>query len=384
MEGRIVKTDLNVAIFAWIPNAAASLESLEEAFEDYTEGKIDLNLELWDPYETAVSDDGLLQIHDFDLVEIDLVRLDDLLNDPRFGGLDPLPTNLIQDSDKLVGAARALRTHHQEYFVPHWICGNYLVHSSKLKTISRAESFDDLLCAIDSIDGAVLADLAGSATLGEFYADAVLDQLGAEEARKHLISLATKQELYPFARKNLVALATRMKEHHRRYREHYHDYKPHIYAEDIADGGNEVLIGYSERMYYVDRWRVEDPLQDKVKANEFVVRQFPFAESSQGTPSWVDGFVIPKGRIASNGSAITEFLQFISSTKGYETFVNADWKAPAYLLPASVAGYSETLLKSQPLLPQFQREASSALVMDEPLLYQAVRVAGKLLNDEIN
>ncbi len=51
-------TDLNVAVFAYLPDASTAVEKLEETFERRY-ASIDLDLELWNPYDDAFEDDGL-------------------------------------------------------------------------------------------------------------------------------------------------------------------------------------------------------------------------------------------------------------------------------------------------------------------------------------
>lgn len=118
-------TDLNVAIFAYLPDASTAVEKLEEAFEQRY-SSIDLDLELWNPYKDAFKDDGLSQIVDFDLVEIDTCRIDELMGG-AFGGLDQIPDEIRHGAGHYVGPAKAIMaTDINAYVVPHWVCGNYL------------------------------------------------------------------------------------------------------------------------------------------------------------------------------------------------------------------------------------------------------------------
>ena len=72
-----------------------------------------------------------------------------------------------------------------------------------------------------------------------------------------------------------------------------------------------------------------------------VIRQFPFSTNSNGTPSWIDGFVIPKGKLAEKRAAIVAFLSFVKSEEVYMPFAEpAKYLAPSYLLPAISARYN--------------------------------------------
>lgn len=98
--------DLNAAIFSYLPDAATAIEKLEDIFEQKY-SSIDLDLELWNPYDDAFEDDGLSQIVNFVIVEIDTCRIDELMNG-AFGGIDKIPTEVLRDSETYVGPAKAI------------------------------------------------------------------------------------------------------------------------------------------------------------------------------------------------------------------------------------------------------------------------------------
>lgn len=178
-------TDLNVAIFAYLPDASTAIEKLEDSFERRY-ASIDLDLELWNPYDDAFEDDGLSQIVDFDIVEIDTCRIDELMRG-AFGGIDAVPTEIRRAPDHYVGPAKAItKTEIGKYVVPHWVCGNYLQVWSTNNDVVNATTFESFLKAVDpAANKPVLAAMWGSTVLGEYYADAVLDLCGQRARRRH-------------------------------------------------------------------------------------------------------------------------------------------------------------------------------------------------------
>lgn len=108
---------LNVALFAFLPDASAAIERLERDAEKYTHDQghdIDFDFELWDPYSDAVDDNGLGRISEFDLVEIDCCRLKELI-EGGFGGLDPLTSASVQNPATYVGPAKTMLARTTDY-----------------------------------------------------------------------------------------------------------------------------------------------------------------------------------------------------------------------------------------------------------------------------
>ena len=329
--------DLNVAVFAYLPDASTAIERLEEAFEQ-RHASVDLDLELWNPYDDALEDDGLAQIADFDVVEIDTCRIDELMNG-SFGGLDPIPAEVRCPPDAYWGPARVIaRTEIGAYVVPHWVCGNYLQVWSTNTDVVNAGSFEAFLMAVDpAARRPVLAAMWGRTGLGEFYADAVLDIDGPDKAKAHLIALSTgSANLDERAKNAVLALIEELALENQRHLEHYDNHSYYL-ARQFAQCKSAVLIGYSERLYYSERELQLTPGQDPpvIQPEDMVIRPFAFAVKSQGTPAWTDGFVIPKGRLTGKRAAIVAFLRFIQSNDAYEVFARpAPYLAPTYLLPA--------------------------------------------------
>lgn len=374
-------TDLNVAIFAYLPDASTAIEKLEELFEGrFT--SIDLDLELWNPYDDAFEDDGLSQIVDFDIVEIDTCRIDELMRG-AFGGIDALPAEIRRPSQDYVGPAKTItKTEIGKYVVPHWVCGNYLQVWSTNIDVRNATTFQSFLQAVDpAANKPVLAAMWGSTGLGEYYADAVLDMYGPNKARAHLIALSKGEaDLDEQAKNAILALVKELSAQNQSNLSHYYDHS-YYFPRLFANAQNAVLIGYSERLYYCERELQLTPgkYPPIIKPADIVIRQFNFGSKSQGTPSWTDGFVIPKGRLAKKRAAIVAFLQFIQSNAAYEVFAEpAKYFAPSYLLPATEAAYDKDspLVAKQPLLPAFHHAMSETFPVSNSELWKGIRTAG--------
>ncbi len=379
-------TKLTVAIFAWLPDAAAALETLEESFEAAHE-RIDLELELWNPYKDTVADDGLQQTQRFDVVEIDVCRLPELI-DGAFGGLDMMPPELRGEPRRYVKAAQALVAGTQgAYVAPHWVCGDFLVFWTGNQALAAAGTLSEILDALDPAQGRpLLADLWGSSTLGALYADAVLDLRGAEFARAHLEQLAAGgAELDEEAAAAVVRLASELPTRFREYLKHYHDLN-WVYPRHFADTPGAALLGYSERLYHAQRELQLDPDRELpiIRAEEIVVRPLPFGTTSRGTPCWLDGFVIPQGKLGPKRGAITSFIRFALSEKGYLAFVEPTAYQPAtYLLPAHENGYSEAIVERQPAIGEYRDALDGAMLIDGWGLWQGLRAAGDTLEKRI-
>ena len=388
------KTDLHVGIFMYLPNASSAIERLEKTFEESEAGKdIDVDFELFDPYSSADDIDKFRnKIASFDLVEIDLVRLDDLLGaDPV---IEQLPSSVVYPAEQFVsGAVTVASSSQAKYLLPHWVCGQYFVQWEANDLLKNARTFSDILNALDYNCGRpLLADMAGSTGLGEFYADAVLDIGGEQFARDHFAHLRTLEsvgpnDLFQEARFAVRSLFCEIAPEVRNQIGYLHDEANHVFPTRFTRNACSALIGYSERLYYVQRELSLslDPNLRKLEKGELLIRQFPFSNSSKGTPTWVDGFVIPKGKLGEKEKAIEGFLKFVSGEDGYEPFVvPAAWPpTSSYLLPAHVNGYSDSLVEKQPIIEEYRNASNNPFTMNESSLWRSIRRVGKALEADL-
>lgn len=378
------RTDLSVAIFAYLPDASTAIEQIEQRFERRYPG-IDLDLELWNPYDDAFEDDGLSQIVNFDIVEVDSCRIDELMAG-EFGGLDEIPIEVRSQPNGLVGPARTIAsTGIGKYLVPHWVCGNFLVLWKENAADANATTFESFLKAVGPTSKRpVYAVMWGKTGLGEFYADYMIDTQGADVARKHLIDLNSgAAQIDPNARDAIVELANTLSIDNRANLEHFSNHS-YVLPRQFATDHNSVLLGYSERLYYAERELQITPMMypPQTSDSNLSVKQFSFSTASRGTPTWTDGFVIPKGRSAEKRAAIAAFLQYIQSEDAYLTFAEpAPYLAPSYLLPATVASYDpkSSIVKKQPLLPNYNAVLDGSFPVSDSATWQGMRKAGGII-----
>ena len=382
-QGRPGRVDLEVGIFMWLPDASTAIERLERDFERVHPG-IDLDLRLVDPYSDDAESGGLALMTQLDLIEIDAVRLDELMAG-GFGGLDPLPDGVVRAADDYVEpAATVARSDRRRYFAPHWICGYSLVLWADGGR--RPTSFGDLLDRLDPADGRpLLADMGGKGALGELYADAVVDLMGIDAARAHLVALARRPQapLVAEAAAAVAALANELAIDHRANRSHYHDHAD-VYPRSFATQRGAAVIGYSEALYHANRELAVAPGGEPIGEGDVVVMAMPFGEGSRGTPAWVDGFVVPAGTPAAKREAVAAFLRFIVTDDGYRPFARPDpYRPPSYLLPAAKSAYAGEIGRMQPGLSDLAGAIVPSLLMDSPALWQGMETAGKRLQERL-
>ncbi len=383
----IEKCDLNVALFAWLPDMALVFEQVEKDFENrYPE--YNLEIEAIDPYSNEGYGifNGINNFYDFDIVEIDYYRFNDL-NRVNPSSLDSIPKQFVVNND-YVGGASKITNENLSFFVPHWICGNNLVYRTSNKQLDKAESFNEILESLNPKTTPLNVDFYGKATLGEYYADAVLDTYGENEARKHLKELGTNKntKLKSDIVKKIKLLFEEINPKFRDKIEQFHDFS-YLYPEDFYTEPRSVLLGYSERLFYVEKTKKETELiawsEVKLESNDYQIKQFSFSDKSQGTPSWVDGFVIPAGKSKDKESAIATFLTYITSPKAYSVINKEQSYMPArYLLPAYKSAFQE-LSKKSPLILKYLNTQENIFLIDDESIYEGIRKAGKELSKEI-
>jgi hypothetical protein len=255
--------------------------------------------------------------------------------------------------------------------------------------VTGARTFDELLAALDPAQGRPLvADLYGSTGLGEFYADAVLDQRGAADARRHLVALGMdpQERVDDRAVAAVLALVNEMAPPYRYNTAHFHDHT-YVYPREFAQSRGTTLIGYSERLYYAERELLltPDSKLPRITEADVSVKPLAFAAASNGTPSWVDAFVVPRGKLAPKRREIAAFLSFATSKCGYAPFIQpAVYPAvPSYLLPAMESAYDADVAAKEPVLGTFRDQLDGSLVIDDPHMLNGLKKAGKVIRSQL-
>jgi hypothetical protein len=391
------KASLNVAIFGYIPDSDAVATRLKKAFAKCNSG-YDLCLTPLDPYHD--SDQGgmesLQHFGNFDVVEIDLCRLEDM-RDGKIG-LDALPLQewtWYPTVDAVAGSAKAIVSSpdFRRYAVPHWICQNYMIRWAGNAPLKSAPLADELS---PTQGKSVLGDFWGATGLGEFYANALANKVGPVAAEKSLRKLAalssgqspTITDLDETARNAVITLASRLPRQFRTHPAYYHNHSE-LYAWTFATNKKAIFIGYSEQLFYT---KLSDDAANTAAsptpicpADVSVAPLSFFGDGAKGTPSWADGFVVPKGKLAAKKPAIERFIKFATTPEAYACFEQPEPEfAAANLLPAYEAVYTDAGTKrDEPLLPVFHDTFDASFVIDHSDVWRGMKVAGGLLEQAI-
>jgi len=378
---------LKVAIYSWIPEAAFATEKLERQFEKKYPN-IDLDIELFDPYASNSNKSeffALDAIRKFDLVEIDIVKLDELIKG-KYGGIDKIPTELIKPKDFYIsGPSEFLQSNRGQYVIPHWVCGNFFVTWKNNHQLANAQSYEDFRTYLSDSGNPLFADIYGGGTLGEYYADAMLDIYGARKAKKHFEEIANAKKILldDKAKDRVIKLITELPRTYRKKLSKYH-YLPSIYPKEFAANKNSSLIGYSERLYHVERatqFHPQSGYLPLIKPEDIVVKQFSFSNKSKGTPTWIDGFVIPKGKYNTKQKEIQLFIDFVLSEEGYDCFLNPRQYFPSSnLMPASKDIYS---IRKHEILRKYLKVFDDSFIISSTQLYSGIDKAGEELKKKV-
>ena len=104
----------------------------------------------------------------------------------------------------------------------------------------------------------------------------------------------------------------------------------------------------------------------------------------KGTPSWVDGFVIPKGKLEPKKAIIEKFLQFIIRPEAYECFARPEPRfSVVNLLPAYATVYENAAANDEPLLTTFRDNFDVSFPVFHSEVWKGMKAAGKILEVEL-
>ena len=389
------RIEISAAVFSFIPDGGFAIKRLKHDFEEYAKKQgleVDLSVDLLDPYAEPKDKNPEPALR-YDISEIDLAVYGRIAKD----GTEPFESleAMVQPPTDAVGPANsAMQKAWSKYIVPHWICGNFFAFWSDDEKLKTATTFQATLAALDPAEkGFVEGDLWGSSTLGEFYADAIIDTLGVDEARKHLLSLASTDDssvaaaLNPEAVNALRALTEKLDPNHKKKRKELHEVG-NVFPRAFADQKSSALLGYSEQLYYVELEYREEPWLENtlpLAENRLTIRQFNFGEKSAGTPTWCDAFLVPKhGEISvKKKKAIKAFLAFVTSKEGYDCFEEPrEGVAEAYLLPA-YRHIIEAEGAKMPLLKDYVAVIDESFPILDFEIYRGIRKAGGALKEKL-
>ena len=169
-------TTLRVALYPYVPERYAVFALLAREFQRRNPG-VALDLVEVDPKKDYY-EDGLLDL-EADVYEIDSILLTDMLDK-----IVPLSVSLANFSPE---AVEAVTRNGQVYAVPHWLCGNFLFYRKDNVAVRNAVTWNDLIKALGQQKRAMLFDLFGRLTIGEWYMTVLADRLGVSAAQKEIL-----------------------------------------------------------------------------------------------------------------------------------------------------------------------------------------------------
>jgi thiamine pyridinylase len=392
------RRQLRVALYPYVPQKADMYWKLEREFED-SHPDIDLRyIDLGADYYGGQLVDAL-KSSQADVFEVDTVFLRDLVDEKL---IQELPSEGLTPKDTFLQVASDASTIDGKlYGIPHWVCGNFLFfrkddpERSKFEKLFSLDGMERIIGRPASQEQGLLVDMQGKSTLGEKYLDAVLDiYRDPNEALKHISSASPDIE----AVRSLTRLFSLCpgglcdsEKHHN---------SDQFYAKQFAHRKSRVLIGYSERMYYVvDEFingvredeaavgSISFPLNDATKTYDPVgvydvdAVSAPLADTGSKGLAWVDVLTIRVGLDPQKRKDALELITFFNSEKfTAELLIPAFGSAPRYLLPARNSLYNNRgILQAAPLYAKFHEVMKQSVALTAPKLNDKLRAIGKVL-----
>lgn len=246
---------------------------------------------------------------------------------------------------------------------------------------------------------ALLCDFKGKSTLGEKYLDALLDLYqNPAEALKRVDPKSLDTEVVHYLSRVFSlcpgGLCDSVKHHE----------SGQYYAKQFAHRKARVMVGYSERMYFV-----VDEFLNGVREDEPAVGDIEFSEATNykakgkfdvdvvpaplADPkvangvkmlAWVDVLTVSAAcdeTVREDAMNLIHFFNDAAFTR--ELLVPEFGQAPRYLLPARASLYAdETLTNAAPLYTRFYSIMKNSVAITGPNLNQKLRDIGKNIDKE--
>lgn len=315
---------LRVAFYPYVPDRYAIFTLLAREFQRQHEGTVVQLIEVdqnKDYYE-----DGLSTL-DADIYEIDSILLSEMLTK-----IAPLNAAL---SDFAPEAIEAVTRNGQVYAIPHWLCGNFLFFRKDQTAIRDAQTWDDLAEALHKQRKAMIFDLFGRLTLGEWYITLLAERVGMSAAQAQVMAESEPDSGAVDILNSILATCPtglcRSKA--------FHD-RTGYYARAFVRGEALAYIGYSETLRYGLQEAIDNCGLEKscLSPNEIAVRRLPGLSGNAANEGvgWVDGLAISAQLSGVKRDLALKFIEFVTSPEGYKLALEpaSSLEAPRYLLPA--------------------------------------------------
>lgn len=350
------KTQLRVALFPYIPDAAADsyralMDSLERRFERM-HPEVDLVLRPLNPaddfYDWETLKHWLRQEPDtagYHVVEVDALLLGELADS---GYVAPWSADTRDWHPATLPAVTHNGVH---YGIPHWLCNFFVI--SRAPDVTAARNVDELRAALSLAPvgrARLVGDMQGSWELPSLYLDAWADEHGPAQLSSAVTQVldASVQTAFSQLAKECAQGATNP------CLDQYDDNELAPVA--LANGQAHALIGYSERLHVVLR---ESPrLRDSL-----AVATAPLGRGDQPVV-FVDALVRRSDCNYACRRASDAFATFLNAPATHEwilmSYDAAVRRVPRYVIPATRSAFRTPGLRNDRFYPTIEEQLRNA------------------------
>lgn len=344
---QLPRRELIVSMYPFIPNPDNFYRKLETKFEA-ANPEIDLIIKLNDSY---YDEEGIIK-EMADLYEVDCILLKDFIAKKK---IQKIPDYYSLPLDRILPAANIVYQDRQLYGVPHWICGNFLIYNKTDSLLTSAKTLNDLQTVFGSnppLSKGLLIDMKGKLTLGELYADGLMDQYKNVDSVKkyvalnHLDTLITIPNL---CRVQGMTFADWGRD------DDYHN-KNFFYQKQFAKGNGRAFVGYSESLYTIlDEINNACSKEEKCFDQKNIsIKEWALSDQGSTPVGWVDALCLDAGLSGTKLKDAMKFISFCVNVDTYHLALIPDYgDSPRYLLPAYKDYFTDQLiLDKAPLYSQ--------------------------------
>ena len=370
-SGEDERTVLRVVTYPWIPDAggdgfAALTRFIEEDFEDKFPD-IDLQLrpiaDSFGVYDLDADDGGAGPLtrwltneptsspthgdnDGYHLVEIDTL----LLGDIHERGLIAEWSD-IDDGDWHEAAKQAVDIDGSILGVPRFLCGHFIM--SREPAITAANNVDELLSALDSLDGdtrRLSGNFLGSWNSAALYIDAWIDTYPESAPIQAFGAQSGTLDLDPEVLADLDALSLRCDMDGQNWclDGTYDDYSdPDRAAKEFGRGLAASTFGYSERLHYI----IKESQGAGLSIDDIGISSVPMGDGSKPI-LFADAFVMRRDCDEVCRDAAMTFVHYMNDPETHEAIMlsrdSGEDLIPRYLIPATLSALSDSDLADDP------------------------------------
>jgi thiamine pyridinylase len=379
---------LHVVLYPFIPDFAGYTKALLSGFasQPKDQGVTIDSIDLSDNYYDKDSP-KYVGTTTADVYELDSVFLHNFAQGDGVPKVQPLPTQLIEgDNPFLASAVSGAQVGTTWYGVPHWVCSNFLFYRKDDAQLAAARTTSDLLAIWPSQPTdprtALLLDLKGKSTIGEFYLMADVDRSNAVNDVYENIKAGLDKTLEP----DLIALRKYCAVGYCRSKQIHND-DPTYYARNFARRNARAYVYYSEGLHDVlaESALKCSPQDNCPRDSDIAVNPLPLDKKGTTPMVWVDSFAVSS---TCTGECLRYAIDFIKYATAERTVLSAllgdTTGVPRYLMPARSSLYSNpSLLAKAHLYPQFWTMIHQAVAPSTLDLNTNLRAFGGTIDSDL-